>query len=504
MVNNTPLVKDSNSILSDMLKTIKSGLIDIGVANPMVDPNSDIYVTCTALSNELAIAANNVLAQADQVMPDTASETDLDRLLTIYGLQRRGASVGSGAVQIKCSIPTLVTPASQLVSATGLVYQVTVGGTYNNLDNVPIVSVDTGAGVNLEIGSVLSWVSTPAFAQSTTILTSAVTGAVDAENDETARQRLMDRLANPPTLGNWQQVCEVCEAADPAVQKSFVYPCANGPSTFHIALTAYPTTTSVSRELGTVQLGQISSIILGQLPEYIETTITTVSNVTNDVSFKLLIPYPAGSITSGIGGGWLDPVPFPQADSSAPFYCCVSGITSSSIFIIKTWNTSVYPIAGSSRISWIDKSNNFTVQTSTITSFLDFGTAGSPAYRMFYVTVDKPFPSIALNDYIFPAMNNAQTYVNAVINWFANNGPGEKTDVSTLLPRATRKPRSNTSYPNYLDGTLLKALFNSASEIESCDFYYRQFTVAPDLPSYISDPPNIYTPNNIGFYPENL
>lgn len=494
------LIKTPNQILNDMLRTIKCGLIDAGIDNPQLDPGSDFYITCSALANEIAVAMNNVVAQGDNLMPDTATGTDLDRILNTYGLSRRGASVGSGNVILSSTLATLIPTGTQLVSSNGLLYEVTTGGIYNNGDEVPIQSIDSGSQVNLEIDSVLSWVSTPAFASNSAILSSAITGAVDAEDDETARQRLLNRFANPPSLSNWQQVAEICELSDNAIQKSFIYPCANGPSTIHIALSAYPTSTSVSRELSASKLTEVTSIITAQLPEYVETTITTVVDTDADLTFKLTVPYPQGASVSGTGGGWIDYNPFPSVPTSTGGYCYVSSMTNTKKFQITTYGTAA-PVAGVSNISWIDKTNNFKVIKAKVLSFTLISGSNPNVYE---VNTDYPFTGLAVGDYIFPALKNGQAYVDAVIKHFALMGPGEKTNVATILPRAYRKPRANNSYPNSMDGNLLKALFNSAAEIESCDYYYRSSTTAPSLPAYIYQAPLIYIPRNIGFYPSDI
>ena len=244
-----------------------------------------------------------------------------------------------------------------------------------------------------------------------------------------------------------------------------------------------------------------SSIIQSQLPEYVESSITTVRDLVNDVTFKLVVPYPAGSIQSGTGGGWLDSSPFPQVNTTTYPNTCYSSVLSvidSTHFSIITWSA-ITPTINSTRISWIDKLDNFSVKTATVVGAT---TASVAAPYTWILTIDTPFPTIILGDYIFPALKNGQTYVDAVLQHFSQMGPGEKTDVASLIPRALRKPRSNTSYPNSLEGSMLKTIINSSTEVESCDYYYRKYSVAPTLPYYIYDSPYIFIANNIGFYPE--
>lgn len=493
----TLLVKPPNQIMTDLLRTIKSGLIDIGVTDPQVDPGSDYYVLCQAIANELAVAEQNVVLQADALMPDTASGADLDRILNNYGLTRRAASTSNGACQLVSTASTLIPTGAQLVSSLGLTYQVTIGGTYANLDDIPVQSIGTGASANLEIGEVLNWVSTPAFASSTAAVTQAITGAVDAETDDVARQRLLARMQNPPALGNWQQVADMCESFDPAVQKAFIYPTANGPSTLHIALVANPTATSKSRQLASTKVATLESSIKGQLPEYVDGYITTVADTATDISFKLTIPYPLGSMNLGTGGGWYDAQPFPLATTG--YTKSTATVASSTHFYLCVGAQLPAPIPGVTHVSWIDRANNYVVKTATILSATYYTAFGLHWYD---TVIDTPFVGITTGDYIFPSAYKAQTYVDAVLAQFAIMGPGEKCNVATLLPRAYRKPRPNLSYPNAIDGSMLRAVIESSTEVQSADYWYSTYgTAAAAIISAVTDSPRIFVPRQIGFYP---
>ena len=84
-------------------------------------------------------------------------------------------------------------------------------------------------------------------------------------------------------------------------------------------------------------------------------------------------------------------------------------------------------------------------------------------------------------------------------------GPGEKCNVATLLPRAYRKPRPNLSYPNAIDGTMLRAVIESSSEVQSADFCYSTYgTAAAAITSAVTDSPRIFVPRQIGFYPASI
>jgi uncharacterized phage protein gp47/JayE len=495
-------------IRDDLLRVIKNGLQQIGVDEPDVSPGSDHFILATAVADQVSLGFLNADVLFDAAFPDSATGEDLDRLLDQYGLTRREAAGGSGTITLVSSLTTLVPTGTQLVSATGLRYEVTLGGSYSNGSEIPVSAIDTGTATNLGAGSILTWNNTPAFARSTSEVTQAITGGVEAEDDETARARLLARLRNPPGGGNWQQVAEIVEASDPIVQKAFPYPAANGPGTIHVAVTGYPSEVSKSREVANSKVnGIITSYTLGNLPEHADILVTTVNDVPTDVAFRLTLPVSLNSgdvANAADGGGWLDADPFPYIDGTGAFsYAKVSSVSSSTSFTIQFYGedaTQTDPVAGSTRIQWLDRST-WTVQQATILTSSSSSLSDSGAYLYsFAVTLDKPFAGIAANDWIFPACLHAQDYVDALLEHFALMGPGEKTNAVTLRRRAFRHPRPSSSWASSVDASMLRKLSNAGDEVLAAEFLYRS-TTTPALPSIITDPPNILIPRQLAFYP---
>ena len=332
-------IKDAATVRDDILRTLRNGLIARGVANPQLGPGSDYYVLATAIGNEFAVVGANTQVKADAQMPDSATSTDLDRLAAQYGLARRVSGPSVGFVTITTSANTYVPIGAQLVDSAGLRYSVTVGGTYTNTapsNIVPIQAIDKGTATNHLANDVLKWTSAPSYAAPTALVTAAgFTGGVDAEGDEDLRARLLSRLQNPPNNCNWNQIAVIAEASHNSVQKAFVYPAVNGPSTVHIAVTLAPqvlspsitalTSTAKNRDIdalngvatGSIMAGTVVPYIQGQLPEYVESIITSVTNVTHDVSIGLALPASPAAVPAGPGGGWIDATPWPAISGSA-------------------------------------------------------------------------------------------------------------------------------------------------------------------------------------------
>lgn len=523
-----PIVKTPSDILTSLLRVVRAGLIkNVGIPNPQIDPGSDEYNRMLAVANELGVAAQNVIISSDAGFLDTATGTDLDRIVNSYGLTRRSASASAGVIfnNSSQSAGVSIPVGSKLISNFGLVYAVTVGGIYTNNQSIQIQSQDLGSATKLPGSAVLTWLNTPPFSQQTVLQTNpnvpgsvnnSISGGSDAEDDETLRARAFNLLQNPPVFGNWAALAKLAQDFEPnLIQVSFVYPAANGPATEHMALAGYANASSVSREISDLDMIVINTYIQGNIPEYTETVVTSVADNVMDMVLNLTIPFPIGASQLGTGGGWLDLTPFPQInaagsahDGTSNFaFCFASTVTNSNSFVIKCPASSQASadanIVGS-RICWIDKQNSYKVVTATIQTCSRVG-------NLFTVTTDVPLSGVGtltVNDYIFPAAANMQTYINNVLAQVALLGAGEKTNVSTLLPRALRKPLPSINWNNIVDSNVTRPVITGSAEVLDCNFNARRNgsgteigNATPPLPSLISDPPNIWIPQQIAFYP---
>ena len=473
------LVADPTTILNNYLSDLGSGLIDLGIANPQLDPGSDFYLKGRAICNQISLANYNILAQFNAQMVDTATGTDLDRIANTYGITRRVASAATGQIVLVASSSTSIPVGAQLTSQFGLIYAALYGyPIVNNGSLIEVQSVDTGSQTNLPVAANLTWSNVPNYCSSIASITAAITGGVDAENDDTLRQRIFTRLQNPPAFGNWQQIAELCQSFDPSIQSAFIYPAASGPGSQHIALVGYQTSSYVGRDIiQSPNLANIASQIFGNIPAYTNTVVTTVTNVPYNIAFNMNIPYPLGATNQGLGGGWVDinPWPVPNGATTSAFgsnfyYISVTSVISNTQFVVASVSNSTSIVADLTNIQWINKSDNaglgWQINQSLVSSFVD---NGNDTYT---VIVSSPFVGIVAGDYIFPASVNAQNYLDAVLESFAELGPGQKTNSPAVLPNALRKPLTPFSYPDIVGSQFLKALEYSGPEVFSAQFWY--------------------------------
>lgn len=346
-----------NTILQSLLNDYRALTTFYGY-NLSVDPGSEIYLRFSAMAGQMAVLYQLMNTLTNSKLIDTATGADLDRVANDFGLQRRGAISASGFVQLAASVSQTLIAGVTLTGPNALQYQVTTTGIYNPNQNVPVNSVDTGTAANLAIGNIMSWTSPQPNMKSTCLVSIAITGGANAEDDDTLRSRLYLTLQSPPQMGNNQQVVTLSGSVDSIIQQAYVYANFNGAGTQLVALTGYQTTSYIGRDVPHLQLdgyvkpygisqlqpGLIAqtggygaynqftlaaanpgqnlsndtSAIYGQLPGPIAnpyaTVITTVNNTPSDIGAVLTLPYPVGAGTNGFGNGWQDFTPWPNPD----------------------------------------------------------------------------------------------------------------------------------------------------------------------------------------------
>lgn len=514
-----------------------------GYSNISADPNSEVYIRFSAVSQQLAVMYNIMAQQMDARMFDTATGDDLDRLLNQYGLQRKAATSAEGFFQFITASSQTLTSGMTLTGQNSLTYMVSVSGVYSNGQNVPVIAVDQGSNTDLGVGTILTWISPPPLSQNSVPVSVSLTGGSDLETDGQARARLYGTIQNPPGSGNAQQLINISSSVDPIVEGGFVYPNFNGAGTQLIALTGYQTdgyyigrdiphllTDNASLNGGSSPYNSLSmnygnnlsndtSVIYGQLPAAVSnpyaTYITTVNNKSCDVSFTMNLPFPIGAPVNGVGGGWLNfqgsTWPNPNITSSL-FFCDVTSVTSSTSITLNapsTGNGYPIPTPGLTLINWINRSgvsgNGWQIVQAKVLSAIDNGS------NSWSITLDTPLTcggvdyygntQVAVGDYIFPASVNAQNYIDTIMGNFSALGPGQVTSSLGLLAiGANRQPSVNSSYSPYVAAQFLQSLTALNSEIYNVSYLYNSTN---SLAAPVNQPPNIWIPKNLALYNSN-
>jgi uncharacterized phage protein gp47/JayE len=535
----TVQTKTRDQIRDDILRTIASGLRLLGIANPNVGPRSDYWYIAQGVANEVCVGLANGIVNTNNQMPDTAGGTFLDRWLAVFGLSRNGPTQSGGVVLPAYSLaqgytvipgsPVGTAGGAQLLDSAGLRFQVIASGSYGpgnpgagqpaNL-YVPVQSVDSGSATDHLNGDVLTWVTlVPYVGENVTVGTlggtDGLTGGNDSEanQDEPPRARLFSRLQNPPSGGNWPEVADWCTKSSPDVQAGFVYPALLGPATVFFCGIQAPQTvgvlssTSKNRALpAALVTGTLIPYVQGLYPARAAVIGASAANQVADVALMLSLPSAPTAQPAGPGGGWLDGTPWPSSvGGTAP--CTVSAVASTTQFTV---NATTPPTLGVSHVAYLSPTN---WQLYTATVIAVSGTSGA-----YVITIDTPWPNIVtefgvmLPVSIFPQSVQQANYVAAMLQGFANLGPGEWTSSAVVLVRSFRHPSTAQSWPSALDANFLRTVEDSGTEVKSAIFIYRNpasgLPTVPSTPTITtsepltltSSPPNILVPRSLSLY----
>lgn len=492
-------VKTREQIRDDYTRTIKAGLVDIGISNPNVSEGTLDYLRGDALGAFGEDIGNQIEIKANAALPDSAGKNDpeeLRRLSKIVGLDLRpaGPSVGAFVIAVSVASPVAVPSGAQLLNDAGLTFEVTSPGPYSDGETVPARSIDTGVSTNLEAGATLRWVSPPPFVEQTAqVATGGFTGGVDEENIEGLRERLLAYYKSAPGGGNWGQVAQVAENSSTFVDRAFVYPAVYGGNTMHVACTGRPTATNKSRTIDQTIVDQvIKPAVLAEFPTFADITVTSTEDYLIDISVSMALPASKRASPPGPGGGWLDGTPWPPPMPSG--LAVVTAVISSVTFVVQSPSQ---PSVGT-RIVYVSPLDYYTYR-GVIQAFTDVGA------NLWRVTVDVAFLSnraastpIAVGDYIFPDAEHMDVYIKTVLDTFASLGPTEKTTSVGLLPRATRKPLRIYDSPSEVSGILLRQLILSGEEVLDVE-YLTSITTLPVNDGY-QNPPYVAVPRRMAFY----
>lgn len=499
-------VKTREQIRADYTRTIRSGLIDRGIANPNVSEGSLDYLRGDALGAFGEEIGNLVQIKANAQMPDTAGKTDPEELQRIARLHKTdlrpaGPSIGPMTIFTTVSTPVAIPSGAQLLDSRGLSYEVITPGPFSHGETVQIQAIDTGEATNLEQNEPLRWVSPPPFVQQVALVgLGGLWGGVDQETIEELRQRVLDIWAHPRGGGNWSQVIDVAENSTSIVKSAFCYCAVYGGNTMHVAVTGRPSATNKSRVVPQIVIDTvIAPAVIGEFPTFADIIVTGTVDWVTDISMSLNLPASTKASPPGPGGGWADGNPWPRYVTGTGFAFVVSVIHSAS-FVIRAEGI---PVVGTHFV--YVSPGNFRVYHASITSCFQPDPMGFPLdwqvttdIGLWYNNVTSD--PIHVNDWVFPDAEKSETYIETLLSAFASLGPAEKTSSPGLLPRALRKPLAAFAAPAQVGPFVIRRLIASGEEVNDAAFLIAiagvPVAVGYQLPPYQA------IPGKIAFYPE--
>lgn len=182
-----------------------------------------------------------------------------------------------------------------------------------------------------------------------------------------------------------------------------------------------------------------------------------------------------------------------------------SSSTLSNAFVV---DATTPPVAGVSHVAYVSPSN-WQLFTATVLSYS--GTAGA-----YSVVTDTPWPNLGADVEIgqvavFPQAVQQANYLAAMLQGFANLGPGEWATPGTQpYVRAFRHPVPSQAWPYSLDATFLRVVEDAGPEVLSTSYLYRSSST-PTVPAtptitttdpllLLSAGPNLLTPRSLSWY----
>lgn len=488
-------------IRDQLLRDLRLGAIDAGLAEPPVQPGTDWFLLSTAVSNICLIGFANVSIGLDAQNILTATGDDLEQIRIGLGLPEVPPSGSSGKIQIRVDGAVTVVDGTQFLLPNGKRGKV-VGTYVNPADNAEVnaATIDTGDETNLGPGEIVRFVSPPVNLRTDATVSQGapLTGGTDGENDDRKRDRILNTLQNKPSGGNWSQIREQALEALGSLTDCYVYPALGGPGSAKVVPVKDfdPGNRDFSRAVSDAALTTVRGTVLAQLPTPQEIVFQAAADVQVDLALKITIP--ASQLSGGNGLGWIDPSPWPPLVGGDSGRVTVTATSANDVITVSAVTTTS-PIAGQTHISWwstVDR--KFT--TALILSVSGSSGAWVLTLDRALVSSDGNGPSTSSGgDYISPAATNADLYATAWVNLFRSLGPGENTSDTNRLPRAQRHPFVIAEDPSSLTATTLATFVKQFPEITDYATSYAP-TTTPSVPGAVKTSPNILVPQRFAIY----
>lgn len=165
-----------------------------------------------------------------QAFPDTATDEYLDRWAGIWGVVRLPATFAEFICDVTGTVGTVIPAGTVYRRSDGKEYTVDSELTLDGTDQISLTAVEAGTASEVEAGDVITILSPIANLDSNATVDSVVTEPTDAEDDESLRERLIDRIQNPPSGGAPNDYIQWSKEVA-GVTRAWVAPLGLGPGT---------------------------------------------------------------------------------------------------------------------------------------------------------------------------------------------------------------------------------------------------------------------------------
>ena len=217
--------------LSEIVSRIK-GDIETRLSTGRLLVTGFLSIIATAYAGAVHLLHGHIEWGIKQLFPDTAESEFLARWASIWGVKRTSASYSAGSVTFTGTDGSLIPAATRLKRSDGAFFRTDTSGTISagtvDIAVTPVnagITGDTEADTLLELVSSISGIDTSA-----TVAAGGITGGADAEDDDSLRERLLDRIKQPPHGGAKFDYIKWAKEVN-GVTRAWVYPLAMGAGT---------------------------------------------------------------------------------------------------------------------------------------------------------------------------------------------------------------------------------------------------------------------------------
>lgn len=210
----------------------------------------------------------HIQSVGDDMLPDLASGTALDRWATLVNLTRKAATSAykADSLRLRGTAASTFTSGDELTHSDGTSYMLNESGSIPaaGFIDVDVIAIDTGSVTRKTAGEVLTFVSAPSGIQSTAeIQLDLDEGGDDEELDGALRDRVLAKIAQPGMGGNANDY-EQWALEEEGVAEAYVYPIRQGLGTVDVAVLR--SGTGDDRLFGTSELTDVETAMDAKRP----------------------------------------------------------------------------------------------------------------------------------------------------------------------------------------------------------------------------------------------
>lgn len=437
------------------------------IRNPDADvsPGSLVDIDANVITDTLAPIYYDASLAGNAAALDNMTTAQLQAELVNLGTNFLPATGASGEVYVSCSAGGTYIPLGQQINnlATGVRYQCSAPGLYQNGQALPVQGIDTGPSTNILATTpptVLTWVSPPIGCNPTAAVVpqtdgTGLSGGSAAETNAQAVARIRLLRSSPPASGNDAEYqADVADTASVPVQAAFTYPSIQGPGTTAVCFTLKPISPGANRIPNATQILQAQQQLTGQIPASDVPLFCTL--VSSPLTVVLKVTWAQGAT------GWVDASPWPLyaspiATAGATVQAPTTGTASATYFRLdNAAHTLTQPQVGQSIAMYDNTQQTFAFRRKKILSSVADGAGG------WDITVDTTTSASdtsytpTLGQAVCPWSDSLSSLIAPTVAYFDTLGPGEQK--STFFDpglRQKRSPANPQAWPSTISNRLL-------------------------------------------------